>query len=91
MRLHYTYTTATAPQHERADMRSPSTSSGMRPRVSPAARRVVAMMLVAAIALEGIPLMHSQAGNRLVEEVVLWPAGFKVVGRAANVRRVRMV
>jgi hypothetical protein len=26
-----------------------------------------------------------------VEEVMLWPAGFKVVGRAANVRRVRMV
>jgi len=63
----------------------------MRPRVSPAARRVVATMLVAAIALEGIPLMRSQAGNRLVEEVVLCPAGFKVVGRAANVRRVRMV
>jgi hypothetical protein len=35
--------------------------------------------------------MRSQAGNSLVEEVVLWPAGFKVVGRAANVRRVRMV
>jgi hypothetical protein len=48
-------------------------------------------MIVAAIALEGLPLMRSQAGNRLVEEVVLWPAGFKVVGRAANVRRVRMV
>jgi hypothetical protein len=35
--------------------------------------------------------MRSQAGNRLVEEVVLWPAGFKVADRAANVRRVRMV
>jgi hypothetical protein len=51
----------------------------------------VATMLVAAIALEGIPLLRSLAGNRLVEEVVLWPAGFKVIGRAANVRRVRMV
>jgi hypothetical protein len=49
MSLHYTPTAATAPQHQRANMRSPSTSSGMRPRVSPAARRVVATMLVVAI------------------------------------------
>eukprot|EP00873_Tetraselmis_striata_P040931 jgi/Tetstr1/461195/TSEL_006332.t1 len=69
-------------------MRSPSASSGLRPRVSPAAWRVVATMLVA---LEGITLLRSAAGNRLVEEVLLWPAGFKVVGRAAIGRRVRMV
>jgi hypothetical protein len=41
-------------------------------------------MLVAAIALEGIPLLRSPAENRLVEEVVLWPAGFKVVALVAS-------